>query len=60
MLIQPCPMCDRSNALLLAECSKAAYVNYYRCQGCSHIWTASKHTGVINNHITPLHRKAVA
>jgi hypothetical protein len=52
MLIQPCPLCARSAPRLLDECNKVAWVTYYRCDGCAHIWTASKTTGVINNHIT--------
>ena len=60
MLLQPCPACHLAKPQFLNECSKNAYVNYYRCEGCSHIWTTSKNTGLINNHITPLAKKAHA
>jgi len=40
---------------LLVETSRIAHVDYYRCDGCGHVWTVSKNdpeTPVL--HVTPL------
>ena len=34
--------------------SDFATVNYYRCEGCGHVWTTSKKDGSIVTHVTPL------
>jgi len=42
MATQSCPKCDAPNQSLLESASKHAYVNYYRCPTCGHIWTLPK------------------
>lgn len=55
MPIRPCPNCGEPSARLLDGASKDAYVNYYRCGPCGHVWTTPKNdSGKITNHITPL------
>jgi len=51
----PCPACGKLAAKLLEESSKEALVSYYRCD-CGHVWTASKETGKLVRHVTPLTR----
>ena len=36
-----CPECKRSGRLLEAA-SQYAWVNYYRCDVCGHVWTYDK------------------
>ena len=40
------PSVQRPKPLLLADCSKDAYVDYYRCADCRHVWTTSKEGGI--------------
>ena len=54
MPIQPCPACDKPTARLLDDASKLAVVNYYRCEGCGHVWTTHRDNGHILHHVTPL------
>ena len=54
MPVQPCPVCNRPTAKLLEACTEIAYVNYYACERCHHVWTASKQTGAFLRHITTL------
>ena len=46
MPIQPCPACARA-ARRLDDSTKFASVNYYRCEGCGHVWTTSKEDGSV-------------
>ena len=41
MPVQPCPACNRPTPRLLDFTSQLASVNYYQCDWCTHIWTAS-------------------
>jgi hypothetical protein len=36
-----CPQCERPGRLLEAA-SESAWVLYYRCDGCGHVWTHDK------------------
>ena len=54
MSIWACPACGLATPRLLDESSKTASVNYYRCEGCGHVWSAKKEDGVVVKHITPL------
>ena len=60
MPVQPCPVCNRPTAKLLEASSQIAYVNYYTCQGCHHVWTTSKQTGEFVRHITVLQTAQVS
>jgi hypothetical protein len=40
--IQPCPKCQRPAPRLLNGVSAEAVVNYYRCDGCGHVWILPK------------------
>ncbi len=44
MPVQPCPMCNRATAKDLEATNKIAYVNYYTCEACLHIWTTDRKT----------------
>lgn len=57
MPIQPCPSCKNQTPRWLEASSKDAYVNYYRCDVCGHIWTLSKDDPTVVKHITPLPKK---
>ena len=37
----PCPVCERS-ARWLDAASQDAHVDYYRCDGCGHVWNVPK------------------
>jgi uncharacterized Zn finger protein len=39
---QICPKCQRDGRFLEAT-SEAAWVEYYRCDECGHVWTHDKH-----------------
>ena len=54
MPTQPCPACHGPTTRRLDGASEDAYVNYYRCERCGHVWTTSKDDGSIVHHITPL------
>ena len=54
MPVQPCPACSKPTPRRLDHTSEYAHVNYYRCEGCSHIWTTSKKDGSLVTHVTPL------
>jgi len=41
MPVLPCPKCGRVGRRL-DEASRDAYVNYYRCDTCGHVWNVSK------------------
>jgi hypothetical protein len=51
---QPCPTCEKPTPRKLDGPSDFATVNYYRCEGCGHVWTTSKKDGSIVTHVTPL------
>jgi hypothetical protein len=39
----------------LRELSKGAYVNYYRCESCAHVWDVPKDDPyAAPHHVTPL------
>jgi hypothetical protein len=42
MPIRPCPTCNRPTLRVLAGPSAFAYVNYYRCETCGHVWHTPK------------------
>ena len=37
----PCPECQNPG-LWLSDLSRNAYVDYYRCFTCAHVWTVPK------------------
>jgi uncharacterized Zn finger protein len=39
---RPCPICTTETVRLLDVASEDAYVNYYRCLNCGHVWTVPK------------------
>lgn len=57
MPITRCPACTAPTSRTLNAPSQHATVNYYRCEHCSHVWTTSKATGELVQHITPLTKK---
>jgi hypothetical protein len=57
MPVQPCPACGRTTPKLQDDFIKYALVNYYRCEGCGHVWTTDRVTGAIVKHVTPLPEK---
>ena len=54
MPIRPCPNCADMTARVLSGTSADAYVWYYRCQACGHVWTIDKHDESRVAHVTPL------
>jgi hypothetical protein len=52
----PCPKCQQVLAQLMAL-SHHAYVDYYCCGGCGHVWTTEKGTSTVVKHVT-VHRSA--
>ena len=54
MPIPPCPACGRQSARRLDAATELAYVTYYICDLCIHVWTADKDSGDILAHVTPL------
>ena len=44
MPTKPCPKCQKPTARLVESTSKAAWVNYYRCDACGHVWNIAKDT----------------
>jgi hypothetical protein len=51
---QLCPTCEKPTPRKLDGPNDFATVNYYRCEGCGHVWTTSKKDGSIVTHVTPL------
>jgi hypothetical protein len=50
-----CPACpSRTDPKFLAGLSTDAYVNYWRCNDCHHIWTTTKDGDKVLRHVTPL------
>ena len=41
----------------LDDASKDAFVHYYRCQVCHHIWTIDKNDESKVTHVTPLKKE---
>ena len=37
-----CPQCLKNTATKLRGISRDAYVDYYRCDRCGHVWTTEK------------------
>jgi hypothetical protein len=52
--IRPCPACQAGTPRLLDETSKYAFVWYYRCLVCGHVWSVEKRDGTTIRHVTPL------
>ena len=42
MPIRPCPRCSHPTPRMLEECSKDAFVYYYRCGACGNVWSIQK------------------
>jgi hypothetical protein len=42
MPVQPCPRCGQSVPRWLEASSRDAWVNYYRCDQCGHVWAVAK------------------
>lgn len=40
--IRPCPRCQTPTVRLLELASKQAWVFYYRCEVCGHVWNIPK------------------
>jgi len=51
---RPCPNCQSSGPRHLEASSRDGYVNYYRCDGCGHVWTVTKDAAEQIRHVTPL------
>jgi hypothetical protein len=50
-----CPSCGGIFVRWLGELSKGAYVNYYRCESCAHVWDVPKDDPyAAPHHVTPL------
>jgi hypothetical protein len=54
MPIRPCPLCGEQTPRLLESASAHAWVNYYSCGQCKHVWNIPKDKpdGPIQ-HVTP-------
>jgi hypothetical protein len=48
-----CPVCHNSTPRSLQALNQFAYVNYYYCPVCHHIWTTPKDDAGKVTHITP-------
>jgi len=42
MMITACPYCETSHVEWLEQLSQGAWVDYYECQTCGHIWPVAK------------------
>ena len=42
MPIRPCPQCGSDTPRLIESTSQIAYVWYYRCNNCGHVWSIPK------------------
>jgi uncharacterized Zn finger protein len=42
MPIRPCPKCGEPTLRLIEAANQIAYVYYYRCEQCGHVWTIPK------------------
>jgi hypothetical protein len=40
--VQACPICQSGSARWLEAVSEPAWVNYYRCRACGHLWSIPK------------------
>ena len=50
MSSHPCPNCQSLTPQILDASSQQAYVWYYRCGACGHVWTISKDgTGAVRD-----------
>jgi len=54
MPAQPCPACGQQTPRHLDAASKDAYVHYYSCPSCHHIWTIDKIDPTKVTHVRPL------
>lgn len=55
MPIRPCPECHTETPRVLDGASRDAYVWYYRCEKCGHVWSIAKSNpdGPIHHVTTP-------
>ena len=55
MPIRPCPECHTETPRVLDGESRDAYVRYYRCEKCGHVWSIAKSNpdGPIHHVTTP-------
>jgi uncharacterized Zn finger protein len=59
MTIHPCPNCSQGRARPLHGISHDAYVFYFRCQRCGHVWHVPKdHPDAEPTDVTPRTRAA--
>lgn len=42
MPVRPCPACGHPAPRFIPSVSQDAHVNYYRCDGCAHVFTVRK------------------
>jgi hypothetical protein len=42
MPFQTCPQCEAWTPRLLDNVSKGAWVKYFRCPSCGHVWTTPR------------------
>ena len=49
-----CPNCQASEPRWLETTSQAAWVDYYRCDDCGHVWTVSRDGERRITNVTPL------
>jgi transposase-like protein len=47
-----CPRCLKNAARKLRGISRDAFVDYYRCDGCGHVWTTKKGADTLVNNVT--------
>jgi hypothetical protein len=47
-----CPACGKALPSRLDGVSSTAYVDYYRCDRCTHVWTTRKSSSDVFSHVT--------
>jgi hypothetical protein len=58
MPILSCPACGAPTPRLLKAPNKYAFVKYYECPNCAHVWTIAKDNPEVVTHITPLPKES--
>jgi len=53
MPVQPCPACGQPTPRHLDASSEDAWVHYYSCSSCHHIWTVDNTNPAKVTHVTP-------
>jgi hypothetical protein len=53
-LPERCPKCRALDPCFLETTSRFAWVDYYRCDDCGHVWTISRDGRRRVTHVTPL------